>query len=227
MLASKTEDKLYEGLRRELSKVPLTYRSRFKIERQAHVGPYTPDFVLPELMVIVEVEGPHHYSQSASHKDHERENYFRNMGYLPLRISAEQVSDDPDSVATFVIQQAKNQQYRDRALSLKLDRTATIMLVEFADGIGFCLEWEEATKWWSLYVRTLRENWLKNGQAEFDHENFHWNRYMRGDKSVDATLAYESRDHQDALRFAKHLIGKRVIAADAENDQVKVKIEPS
>ncbi len=61
------------------------------------------------------MEGPHHYSPEASKRDQIRESYFRNNGYNPIRVSAEQVSDGPDSVASYILEVARTQRYRENA----------------------------------------------------------------------------------------------------------------
>ncbi len=62
MPASKTEYKLHEALRRRIVKRPLADRSKLQIVREPNVGPFKPDFLFPDLDLIVEVEGPHHFS---------------------------------------------------------------------------------------------------------------------------------------------------------------------
>ncbi len=163
----------------------------------------------------------------ASRRDQERENYFRNNGYNPILVSAEQVSDDPDSLASFILEVATTQQQKEKAPPLWGDRVADFVLVQFNDRVGFWTEGEDASKWWSLYSQSLREDWLRSGEGEETHANIRWNKYVNSDKTVRAKLDYATLGPEEARRFAQCLIGRRIVEAAAEGNSAMVRIDTS
>jgi len=226
MPRSKTEDKLHEALRRAISRLNESRKSDFKIVREPHVGPFTPDFLFPEIAVIVEVEGPHHFGPEASKRDQERESYFHNNGYETIRVSAEQVSDDANSAASFILQQVRQiQRFKKNAPPLFGTQEANLMLVQFKEGIGFWVEGDQASRWWTLYSSALKENWLGSGLGEKEHASLAWNKYVRGDSTVRAKLDYHSIVPGEAKKFSQRLMGRRVVDATEEGNDVVVIID--
>ncbi|MDQ3727996.1 MAG: type IV toxin-antitoxin system AbiEi family antitoxin domain-containing protein [Actinomycetota bacterium] len=66
----------------------------------ARVGPFKPDGLWSEAMLIVEVDGgAAHSSPSQRRQDAERDMYFRGLGYLVLRYTYWQIKHQGDAVA--------------------------------------------------------------------------------------------------------------------------------
>ncbi|THD69753.1 DUF559 domain-containing protein [Robertkochia marina] len=57
-----------------------------KFRRQAGIGKYIADFYCPSEKMIVELEGPYHYTDQVNERDKERELYFKKLGIKVLRI---------------------------------------------------------------------------------------------------------------------------------------------
>lgn len=84
--ASKTEKRLLF----EMNRIGLNPKPQYKISRM-HV-----DFAFPEDKVIVEVDGKEfHGSEKARKQDYERDRYLQTIGWKVMRITAEDVFDNP------------------------------------------------------------------------------------------------------------------------------------
>lgn len=57
-----------------------------KPKREHRVGSYRVDFAFPDVMIAVEVDGPHHLRPDVATKDVWRDNFLRDAGWLVLRV---------------------------------------------------------------------------------------------------------------------------------------------
>jgi very-short-patch-repair endonuclease len=68
------------------------------------IGPYTPDGVWPDAMLIVELDGGGNHSSPTQRRiDSERSMYFRSLGYLVLRYTYWQVKRQGAAIAAEII----------------------------------------------------------------------------------------------------------------------------
>lgn len=95
------------AIRRELQKAGV-----YRLEFNRRFGPqgYEVDIVLPDLMVVVEVDGPHHCLKCVSIRDREKERYLESEGYTVYRVTAEEVRNSPRAVARKIVQLARSHQ---------------------------------------------------------------------------------------------------------------------
>jgi very-short-patch-repair endonuclease len=68
-----------------------------RVRRQVVLGRYIADLVVPERMLVVEVDGPIHRRQLSY--DERRDAYLRDHGFRVVRFPNEQILSDPISVA--------------------------------------------------------------------------------------------------------------------------------
>lgn len=64
-----------------------------KYEAQNIIGPWIPDFYLPELRMIIELDGSGHFTDSGRVRDAFRDEWFRNKGYQVVHIPNCEVKD--------------------------------------------------------------------------------------------------------------------------------------
>jgi very-short-patch-repair endonuclease len=71
--------------------------ARYKFRRQAPIGRYVVDFVCLSERLIVEIDGPtHDFTVDA---DRKRELWLRSQGYRFVNFTADEVLQDPESIA--------------------------------------------------------------------------------------------------------------------------------
>jgi very-short-patch-repair endonuclease len=68
-----------------------------KFRRQYSIGPYVVDFACLAARLIVEVDGPTHDFTTDS--DARRERWLESRGYRVLRFTADEILQDPETVA--------------------------------------------------------------------------------------------------------------------------------
>jgi hypothetical protein len=197
------------------------------LKRQEKIGRFTADFCFTKPRVVIEVEGPFHDTPQHEKRDRERMNYLTNIGYRVLRISTEQIGEDVDSVARFVVSEALRAPAGTDSPPLDKTRQVRRVLIEYESGDGDWLEGEEASNWWAEVRELLLDSWTHGGEAYHRHMGSHWNHYVTTDKSVRALVEYESGPNGDASRFATRLLGRHVVESKPENDKVLVKIDLS
>lgn len=73
----------------------------FKFKRQFLIGPYIADFVCPEKMLVVELDGPFHDDRAAY--DADRDEFLRARGYRVMRFKNEQMAEDLSAVLASVL----------------------------------------------------------------------------------------------------------------------------
>ena len=64
-----------------LKQLPVT------VHRQKPIGPYIVDFYIASAKIIIELDGSQHYEELHQQRDHARDQYFLNHGYIVLRYS--------------------------------------------------------------------------------------------------------------------------------------------
>ncbi len=218
MSVSKTEDHLYSSMRKAFQ------GRKYTLKRQARIGRFTVDFLMEQTRLVVEVEGPFHDTPQASKRDRERMNYLNNLGYRVLRLSSEQVNEDPDAAARYVLAEAQRTPVGTDSPPLEGMKRVRRILVEYQTDEGDWLEGEEADRWWSTIRQLILDAWAQGKEAYTTHVNSHWNHYVSTDKNIKAQVDYEAGPEEDAQRFAARLPGRRVIQAFPENGKVVVKI---
>jgi very-short-patch-repair endonuclease len=92
---SRSEVLLWVRLRERMPGKP-TFR------RQHPLGPYIADFYCSAAKLVVEVDGGVHNEEDRIVRDHYRDEYLRERGCQILRITAQEVLNDPDAAAAKV-----------------------------------------------------------------------------------------------------------------------------
>jgi very-short-patch-repair endonuclease len=216
---SNTENRLYFSIRKALQGRDLG------LKRQEKIGRFTADFCFTKPRVVVEVEGPFHDTPQHEKHDRERMNYLTNIGYRVLRISTEQIGEDVDSVARFVVAEALRAPAGADSPPLDKARQVKRVLIEYESGDGDWLEGEEAANWWAGVRELLVDSWTHGGEAYHTHVKSHWNHYVTSDRSISARVVYESGPDGDAHRFATRLLGRHIVGAKPESDGIIIKID--
>lgn len=62
------------------------FRAGVLDQHQHRVGRYRLDFAWPDLLVALEVDGPHHWQPNVATKDVARDAYLRGLGWLVFRV---------------------------------------------------------------------------------------------------------------------------------------------
>ena len=65
-----------------------------KFKRQHSIGGYILDFYCPEKKLIIELDGEIHNTREAKEYDAMRDKYFRELGYIVLRLLNKEVEND-------------------------------------------------------------------------------------------------------------------------------------
>lgn len=78
-------------LRHRRTKAEVIFRQRlldgdFSFEFQPLIPPYIPDFVFPERMLIVELDGGYHYETEQIEYDARRTRYLERLGFTVIRV---------------------------------------------------------------------------------------------------------------------------------------------
>ena len=74
-----------------------------KVLRQHIIGDYIVDFLIPDVSLILEVDGPYHAKCRQMQEDEQREEKLNRMGYRVIRFTNEEVLYDTDNVLeTFI-----------------------------------------------------------------------------------------------------------------------------
>jgi len=79
----------------------------FKFRRQHRVGPFIVDFICPEKMVIIEVDGGQHAINTS--RDEKRSLILQNMGYQILRFWNNEVLQKTEAVLTRILMQIEGE----------------------------------------------------------------------------------------------------------------------
>ena len=73
----------------------------FKFRRQHPVGPFIVDFVCPEKMIIIEVDGGHH--DENRELDTQRSEYLNKLGYKVFRFWNNEVLQETEAVLSAIL----------------------------------------------------------------------------------------------------------------------------
>ena len=68
---------------------------------------YIVDFFCKELRLVVEIDGSSHFSAEAQAKDRERDRQMQVLGLRIIRVKDRDVRDDPNGVASWLMEQFK------------------------------------------------------------------------------------------------------------------------
>ena len=96
-----------------LPEVPLWQRLRgspagVAFRKQHPIDPYVADFYCSIARLVIEVDGQAHDRSDRPQRDEARDAFLVERGYRVLRIAAEDVLKDPDSVAASIVAYAAN-----------------------------------------------------------------------------------------------------------------------
>ena len=91
---TKYEYRLYASF---LSTLPM------KVCRQKVIDEYIVDFLLPDSMLIIEVDGSQHYTEIGLAADAIRDEHLRSLGYLVVRYSNEDIRTNLEGVAEDIL----------------------------------------------------------------------------------------------------------------------------
>jgi very-short-patch-repair endonuclease len=109
-------------LRREMSlpEVLLWQRLRgspqgVSFRKQHPIDPYVADFYCSRSKLVIELDGLAHDLGNRPERDERRDAFLRERGYQVLRIAADEILRDPDSVAASVVAYAADPLHRRAA----------------------------------------------------------------------------------------------------------------
>lgn len=69
-----------------------------RIRRQFGLGPYIADFYIPELQLVIEIDGSIHEEMEQKTYDQERNEYMRELGFTVLRFTNKEIESDLEAV---------------------------------------------------------------------------------------------------------------------------------
>ena len=79
-----------------------------KVLRQHIIGDYIVDFLIPDVSLIIEVDGPYHAKCWQMQEDEQREETLNRMGYRVIRFTNEEVLYDTDNVLETIIKEIES-----------------------------------------------------------------------------------------------------------------------
>jgi len=79
-----------------------------KVFRQHIVGDYIVDFLIPDVSIIIEVDGPYHAECHQMQEDEQREETLNRMGYRLIRFTNEEVLYNTDNVLETIIKEIES-----------------------------------------------------------------------------------------------------------------------
>ena len=79
-----------------------------KVLRQHIIGDYIVDFLIPDVCLIIEVDGPYHAKFRQMQEDEQREETLNRMGYRVIRFTNEEVLYDTDNVLETIIKEIES-----------------------------------------------------------------------------------------------------------------------
>ena len=83
-------------------------RLGFKVRRQHPVGPYVADFFVPDVNLVIEIDGAAHDYGERPSRDAVRDRYMREREYRVIRILAADVMKDLNSVVRMIVSHVTN-----------------------------------------------------------------------------------------------------------------------
>ena len=109
-MADKRTKALAKTMRRRMTRYEYRLYAHFlstlpvRVCRQKVIDNYIVDFLLPESMLIIEVDGSQHYTESGLAADAIRDEHLRSLGYTVIRYSNEDIRINLDGVAESILQ---------------------------------------------------------------------------------------------------------------------------
>ncbi|MBQ8958835.1 MAG: DUF559 domain-containing protein [Bacteroidales bacterium] len=82
-------------------------KTGYAFSRQKMILNYIVDFFCKELRLVVEIDGSSHFSAEAQAKDRERDRQMQVLGLRIIRVKDRDVRDDPNGVASWLMEQFK------------------------------------------------------------------------------------------------------------------------
>ena len=79
-----------------------------KVLRQHIIGDYIVDFLIPDVCLIIEVDGQYHAKFRQMKEDEQREETLNRMGYRVIRFTNEEVLYDTDNVLETIIKEIES-----------------------------------------------------------------------------------------------------------------------
>ena len=79
-----------------------------KVLRQHIIGDYIVDFLIPDVCLIIEVDGQYHAKSRQMKEDEQREETLNRMGYRVIRFTNEEVLYDTDNVLETIIKEIES-----------------------------------------------------------------------------------------------------------------------
>ena len=79
-----------------------------KVLRQHIIGDYIVDFLIPDVSLIIEVDGAYHTECEQMQEDKQREETLDRMGYRLIRFTNEEVLYDTDNVLEIIIKEIES-----------------------------------------------------------------------------------------------------------------------
>ena len=79
-----------------------------KVLRQHIIGDYIVDFLIPDVCLIIEVDGQYHAKCRQMQEDEQREETLNRMGYRVIRFTNEEVLYDTDNVLETIIKEIES-----------------------------------------------------------------------------------------------------------------------
>ena len=79
-----------------------------KVLRQHIIGDYIVDFLIPDVSLIIEVDGAYHTECEQMQEDEQREETLNRMGYRVIRFTNEEVLYDTDNVLETIIKEIES-----------------------------------------------------------------------------------------------------------------------
>jgi len=79
-----------------------------KFRRQYNIGSYIVDFYCHELKLIIEIDGSIHENDNNYKQDIFRQKNLENQGYKIIRLTNNQVKNNPDGIYYYLLERIKN-----------------------------------------------------------------------------------------------------------------------
>ena len=79
-----------------------------KVLRQHIIGDYIVDFLIPDVCLIIEVDGPYHAKCRQMQEDEQREETLNRMGYRVIRFTNEEVLYDTANLLEILIKEIES-----------------------------------------------------------------------------------------------------------------------
>lgn len=75
------------------------------VRKQAPIGPYIADFAIHEKMIVIEVDGEHHFLPEQAERDLKRDNWLAGQGYKVIRLTTGELADSFDGCIEEVLRE--------------------------------------------------------------------------------------------------------------------------